>query len=222
MISASPVCRIGNRWTFRFSRDAEARLRAQRFRKKLCLGLHSGSLSLSIVKKISWHNDTWPAKDNVLLVKTAKQACANTDDTCIVNLKRVPHGSFPHIASSILLRTFPPVVHLEDKTSLLRLESSLKPWKTTQKVFQQAFFCDIYSNLPFANHMNHMHQTGDAQAPAWNHGTWFWVADSVCGGSNFLEKGESSRSTFQSRNMKVVGYWIESCPDLFALGHLVT
>ena len=31
------------------------------------------------------------------------------------------------------------------------------------------------------NHMNHMHQTGDAQAPAWNHGTWFWVTDSVCG-----------------------------------------
>lgn len=49
-----PVCRIGNRWTFRFSRDAEARLRAQRFWKKLCLGLHLGSLSLCIVKKISW------------------------------------------------------------------------------------------------------------------------------------------------------------------------
>ena len=94
---------------------------------------------------------TQAAKDNVLLVKTAKQACANTDDTCIVNLKRVPHGSFPHIASSILLRTFPPVVHLEDKIYLLRFESSLKPWKTSQKVFRQPFFCDIYSNLTFAH-----------------------------------------------------------------------
>ena len=162
-------------------------------------------------------------KITVLLVKTAKQACANTDDTCIVNLKRVPHGSFPHIASSILLRTFPQVVHLEDKISLLRLESSLNPEKTTQRVFQRAFFCDIYSNLTFAqsyeSHASDGRCSGAGLEPRAHDSE---SQTQSCGGSNFLEKGESSRSTFQSRNMKVVGYWIESCPDLFALGHLVT
>ncbi len=103
----------------------------------------------------------------------------NADDTCLhcesegSSTWSIPSHCIKHFIAEIICTNNPP--------------GGQNPARHPKEKLQQ-------SHIRPMNHIN-------AQARAWNHGTWFLVKDSI----RCVRKGVSSRYTFLRRSMKVVG-----------------